>query len=109
MVSIVPAMSTDHTHDNVKQTQISKESIFLSPDLEVKYIGGLDPRMLFLENGEETERVALAEKSRVEINELLVSHGLTRQVESNEMEEETEDAQEGEQTEPEKPHEKIEF
>ena len=38
-----------------------------------------------------------------------MSHGLTRQVESNEMEEGTEDAQEGEQIEPEKPHEKIEF
>ena len=30
-------------------------TVALSQDLEVKYIGGIDPRMLFLENGVETE------------------------------------------------------
>ena len=30
-------------------------TVALSQGLEVKYIGGIDPRMLFLENGVETE------------------------------------------------------
>jgi hypothetical protein len=34
---------------------IKSLTLLSSPDLEVKYIGGIDPRMLFLENGEETE------------------------------------------------------
>ena len=57
-------------------------------DVEVKYIGGIDPRMLFLENGVETERIELAEKSRDEINDLLTSRGFTEKVESNEMQDE---------------------
>ena len=40
-----------------KENHINRKSLTVSssPDLEVKYIGGIDPRMLFLENGEEKE------------------------------------------------------
>jgi hypothetical protein len=30
-------------------------TVLPSQDLEVKYIGGIDPRMLFLQDGKETE------------------------------------------------------
>ena len=35
--------------------EIKSLTMLPSPDLEVKYIGGIDPRMLILENGEEKE------------------------------------------------------
>lgn len=78
------------------------------PDLEVKYIGGIDPVMVFLKEGgeEEIERVPVVEKTRDEIHELLASHGLTQKVESNE-EEESDEEQEEQETGEEQPAEEM--
>uniref|UniRef100_A0A1X7TWV6 Selenoprotein F/M domain-containing protein n=2 Tax=Amphimedon queenslandica TaxID=400682 RepID=A0A1X7TWV6_AMPQE len=52
----------------------------LSPDVEIKYIGGKDPELLFLgEDGQSVEeRVSVINMSEDEINALLESKGILK-------------------------------
>ena len=63
--------------------------------MDIKYIGGADPEMVFLDNGEETERVSVINMSEEEIIELLSSHGIhKRSAETAEEEGQGEEEQE---------------
>lgn len=61
------------------------------PDVDIKYIPGADPEMVFL-NAEDSEvmRVDVAVKSTEEIIELLAKYGLHEKIEPPQEEEEEE-------------------
>jgi hypothetical protein len=56
--------------------------VVTSPDVDVKYVGGRDPEMLFMNgSGEVVKRVSVVSMNEEEINQLLNDHGFFKEEE----------------------------